>query len=60
MARKISMVYKRYDDPLGSRVKGCTIIKAISLDAAIQLVISCPVMKNGSIISGCETTNAMG
>ena len=48
-----------YDGPIGSMVTGYTIIKAMSLDAAIQLAKSCPALKNGAKISVYETINAM-
>jgi hypothetical protein len=40
-------------------VTGYTIIKAMSLDAAIQLAKSCPALKYGAKISVYETVNAM-
>jgi hypothetical protein len=59
MAKNISGDGKVFDGPVGSMVTGYTIIKAMSLDAAIQLAKSCPALKNGSKISVYETINAM-
>jgi hypothetical protein len=58
-AKYISGDGKVYDGPVGSMVTGYTIIKAISLDAAIQLAKSCPALKSGSKISVYETIDAM-
>ncbi len=41
-------------------VTGYSIIKAMSLDAAIQLAKSCPALKNGAKVSVYETMNVMG
>lgn len=59
MAKYISGDGKVYDGPIGSMVTGYTIIKALSLDAAIQLAKSCPALKGGAKISVYETINAM-
>jgi hypothetical protein len=59
MAKNISADGKVFDGPAGSMVTGYTIIKAMSLDAAIQLAKSCPALKNGAKISVYETINAM-
>jgi hypothetical protein len=59
MAKNISGDGKVFDGPVGAMVTGYTIIKAMSLDAAIQLAKSCPALKNGSKISVYETINAM-
>ena len=59
MAKYISPDGKVYDGPVGSMVTGYTIIKAMSLDAAIQLAKSCPVLKSGAKISVYETIKAM-
>jgi len=48
------------DGPSGSMPTGYSIIKAISLDAAVQIAKSCPVLKRGARISVYETFNAMG
>ena len=58
-AKYISPDGKVYDGPVGSMVTGYTIIKAMSLDAAIQLAKSCPALKNGTKISVYETIKAM-
>jgi len=59
MAKYISGDGKIYDGPIGSMITGYTIIKAMSLDAAIQLAKSCPALKSGAKISVYETINAM-
>jgi hypothetical protein len=59
MAKNISGDGRIYDGPIGSMVTGYTIIKAISLDAAVQLAKSCPVLKGGCKISVYETIDAM-
>jgi hypothetical protein len=59
MAKYISGDGKVYDGPIGSMVTGYTIIKAMSLDAAIQLAKSCPALKSGAKISVYETINAI-
>lgn len=59
MAKYISGDGKIYDGSIGSTITGYTIIKAMSLDAAIQLAKSCPALKSGAKISVYETINAM-
>ena len=59
MAKNISWDGKVYDGPAGQMVTGHTIIKAMSLDAAIQLAKSCPTLKSEAKISVYETINAM-
>lgn len=59
MAKNISQDGRVYDGPIGSMVTGYTIIKAMSLDAAVQLAKSCPALKHGAKISVYETINAM-
>jgi hypothetical protein len=58
-AKYISGDGKVYDGPVGSMVTGYSIIKAMSLDSAIQLAKSCPALKSGAKISVYETINAM-
>jgi hypothetical protein len=60
MAKTISLDGKVSDAPIGLMATGYTIIKAMSLDAAVQLAKSCPALKNGVKISVYETINAMG
>jgi hypothetical protein len=59
MAKTISIDGKVSDGPASSMVTGYSIIKAISLDAAVQLAKSCPALKHGVKISVYETINAM-
>ncbi len=59
MAKSISTDGRISDGPGGSMVTGYTIIKAMSLDAAVQLAKSCPALKNGTKISVYETVNSM-
>ncbi len=59
-AKYISPDGKVYDGPVGSQVTGYTIIKALSLDAAIQLAKSCPALKNGTKISVYEDQRDVG
>jgi len=59
MAKNISQDGRVYDGPIGSMVTGYTIIKAMSLDAAVQLAKSYPALKHGAKISVYETINAM-
>ncbi len=47
------------DGPIGTMATGYTIIKAISLDAAVQLAKNCPALRNGAKISVYETVPTM-
>lgn len=59
MAKNIAGDGMIHDGPIGSMVTGYSIIKAISLDAAVQLAKSCPVLKSGGKISVYETMSTM-
>ena len=59
MAKSISGDGRISDAPAGSIITGYTIIKALSLDAAVQLAKNCPALHTGSKVSIYETTNAM-
>jgi hypothetical protein len=59
MVKNISVDGKIYDGPAGPMATGYTIIKAMSLDAAVQLAKSCPALSHGSKVSVYETINAM-
>jgi len=45
--------------PIGTAATGYSIIKADSLDAAVQLAKGCPVLQSGGEISVYETFQAM-
>jgi hypothetical protein len=60
MAKSISIDGKIHDGADCPTVTGYTIIKAMSLDAAVQIARNCPALKYGSKISIYETFNAMG
>ncbi len=55
MAKNITGEGRVSDGPAGTMATGYTIIKAMSLDAAIQLAKSCPALHNGAKISVYET-----
>ena len=59
MAKNITGDGRINDGPAGSMITGYTIIKAMSLDAAVQLAKSCPALKSGAKISVYETISAM-
>lgn len=59
MAKNITGDGRIIDGPIGTMLTGYTIIKAMSLDAAIQLAKNCPALKNGSKISIYETVSTM-
>jgi hypothetical protein len=46
--------------PVGLMASGYSILQADSLDAAVAMAQSCPVLKGGAQISVFETFNAMG
>ena len=47
------------DDPVGTMATGYTILTADSLNAAVEMAKSCPVLQGGSQISVYETFNVM-
>ena len=47
------------DGPVGTPASGYTIIKADSLDAAVEMAKGCPVLQGGSQVSVYETFNVM-
>ena len=47
------------DGPVGTMATGYTIISADSLDAAVGMAKSCPVLQGGGQISVYETFNVM-
>src|SRR5258708_1649525 len=47
------------DGPVGSLASGYSIIKADSLDAAVEMARSCPLLQGGGQISVYETFQAM-
>jgi hypothetical protein len=59
-AKNISSDGKVSDGPIGGMASGYSVIKADSLDAAVALARSCPVLKGGARITVYETFNAMG
>ncbi len=59
MAKSIASDGK-VSDGVSSMASGYSIIKANSLDAAVAMAKSCPVLKGGAKISVFETFNAMG
>lgn len=48
-----------HEGPVGIPASGYSIVKADSLDAAVQLAKGCPVLKGGAQISVYETFPAM-
>ncbi len=59
MARAIASDGK-VSNGVSSMASGYSIIKADSLDAAVSMAKSCPVLKGGAKISVFETFKAMG
>ncbi len=47
------------DGPIGTAATGYSIIEADSLDAAVKLAKSCPVLQGGAKISVYETLHVM-
>src|SRR2546423_9657871 len=47
------------DGPVGTMATGYTILKADSLDAAVEMARSCPVLQGDAQISVYETFNVM-
>jgi hypothetical protein len=47
------------DGPAGSMASGYTLLQADTLDAAVKMAQSCPVLRGGANISIFETFNVM-
>ncbi len=60
MVKNISSDGRVNDGPTGAMPSGYSVIKANSMDAAVAIARSCPVLKGGAAISVFETFNAMG
>ena len=59
VAKTISKGGKVSDGPVGALASGYSIVKADSLDAAVELAKGCPVLTSGGQISVYETFPAM-
>ena len=59
-AKNMSSDGKVSDGALGAMASGYSVIAADSLDAAVALARSCPVLKGGAKITVYETFNAAG
>jgi hypothetical protein len=60
MARSITSDGKVLDDSDGCMPSGYSIIQADSIDSAVRLAQTCPILKDGARISVYETFSAMG
>ncbi len=60
MAKAIASDGKISDVPMATMASGYAIIKANSLDAAVALARSCPVLKMGARIAVYETLSTPG
>ena len=58
-ARSIAADGSVSDGPAGSMASGYSILKADSLDAAVEMAKSCPVLQGGAQISVFETFPVM-
>ena len=58
-AKSIASNGKVSDGPVGTMVTGYSIIKADSLDTAVELARGCPVLQSGGQISVFETFPVM-
>ena len=58
-AKSIASDGKVSDGPIGATASGYSIIKADSLNAAVQSAKGCPVLKSGGKITVYETFNVM-
>ena len=58
-AKKIDVNGNVSDGPVGVMMTGYTILSAESLDAAVEMAKSCPVLQGGSEISVFETFDVM-
>jgi len=59
VAKSISSDGTVREGPVGTPASGYTIIKADSLDAAVEMAKGCPVLQGGSQVSVYETFNVM-
>jgi hypothetical protein len=59
MAKNISSDGRINEGPIRSMASGYSVIKANSMDEAIRIAQSCPVLKGGANIAIYETFNAM-
>ena len=59
MAKTISSDGKVSDGGMGMMPSGYSIIKADSLNAAVEMAKGCPVLQGGAKVSVFETFNAM-
>jgi hypothetical protein len=58
-AKSISSDGAVQDGPVGTMATGYSILKADSLDAAVELARSCPVLQGGGRITVYETFQVM-
>jgi hypothetical protein len=59
VAKSLASNGKVSDGPIGTMATGYSIIKADSLDAAVQMAKSCPILPGGGQITVYETFPAM-
>jgi hypothetical protein len=59
MAKSIASDGTVSDGPVGTMASGYSIIKADSLDAAVEMAKGCPVLQGGGQISVYETFPVM-
>jgi hypothetical protein len=60
MAKTIAGDGKVTDGPAGAMASGYSVIKASSLDEAVQMAKGCPVLKGGAKISVYQTFDPRG
>jgi hypothetical protein len=60
MAKTIASDGKVSDGPIGSMASGYSVIKANSLDEAVEMAKGCPVLKGGAKNSVYQTFDARG
>jgi hypothetical protein len=60
MSKTIASDGKVSDGPVGSPSSGYSVIKANSLDEAVQMAKGCPVLKGGAKVSVYQTFNPRG
>ncbi len=60
MAKTIAADGKVSDGPVGSIASGYSVIKATSLDQAVEMAKGCPVLRGGAKISIYETFDPRG
>jgi hypothetical protein len=59
-AKTVSSDGQVSEGSIGTMASGYSVVKADSLDAAVAMAKSCPVLKGGAKISVYETFSAMG